>query len=66
MVHDLFLYRGSRMVHPIYRTNLTPEQRVANDLFAVAPHGFLWEEEPSGTSYYSWDEYYKLVKNPYI
>jgi len=65
-VLGLFVYRGSRMVHPIYRTILTPEQREATDLFAVAPHGFLWEEEPSGTSYYSWDEYYKLVKNPYI
>jgi hypothetical protein len=66
-VLGLFVYRNQETVHPIYRTNLTPEQRNNPDLFAVAPRGFLWEEEPSGTSYYSWDEYYKLVnKNPYI
>ena len=66
MVVGRYVYLEKKMIHPMYRENLSPEQRSNPDLFAVAPHGFLWAEEPRVTSYYSWDEYHKLVKNPYI
>ena len=53
-------------VHPMYRKNLSPEQRSNTDLLALAPPGFVWKRDPDCTSYYSWDEPYRLVKNPYI
>ncbi len=66
MVLGRYVYLEKNMVHPMYLKNLSPEQHSNQDLLAVAPHGFLWKEDPSVTSYYSWDEYHRLVKNPYI
>jgi hypothetical protein len=63
---SLCAYLQQTKIHPMYRKNLSPEQRVDEDLLALAPPGFVWKEDPSSTSYYSWDEYYRLVKNPYI
>lgn len=66
MVIDYFVYIRKDRIHPMYMENLSPEQLSNPNLLAVAPYGFLWEEESSCTSYYSWDEYYSLIKNPYI
>ncbi len=63
---SLCAYLQQTKIHPMYRKNLSPEQRANTDLLALAPPGFVWKEDPSCTSYYSWDEYYRLVKNPYI
>lgn len=60
------VYLKINMVHPMYLENLSPEQLSNQDLLAVAPHGFLWKEGRSTTSYYHWDEYHRLVKNPYM
>jgi hypothetical protein len=56
-----YLYRKQTKIHPMYRKNLSREQRANPDLFAVAPRGFVWKEDPSCT-----DEYYRLVMTPYI
>ena len=66
MVVGYFVYIRQEKIHPMYLENLSPEQLSNPNLLAVAPYGFLWTEEPSCTSYYSWDEYYILVENPYI
>jgi hypothetical protein len=63
---SLCAYLQQTKIHPMYRNNLSPEQRANPDLLALAPPGFVWKEDPSCTSYYSWDEPYRLVKNPYI
>lgn len=60
------VYLKTDMVHPMYLEKLSPAQRSNPDLRVVAPHGFLWKEDPRTTSYYSWDEWHRLVKNPYI
>lgn len=49
-----------------YSNHLPDDIRLDISLYALAPRGFLWKEGPSTTSYYSWDEPYVLVKNPYI
>jgi hypothetical protein len=63
---SLSAYIQQTNIHPMYLKNLSPEQRADEDLLALAPPGFVWKEDPSCTSYYSWDEYHRLVKNPYI
>lgn len=63
---SLCAYIKQTKIHPMYRKILSPEQRADEDLLALAPPGFVWKEDPSCTSYYSWDEYYRLVENPYI
>ena len=63
---SLCAYQQQTKIHSMYLKNLSPEQRADEDLLALAPPGFVWKEDPSCTSYYSWDEYYRLVKNPYI
>lgn len=63
---SLRVYIETDKIHPMYLEKLSPEKRSNPDLLAVAPHGFVWKEDRSGTSYYSWDDYYILVKNPYI
>ena len=63
---SLCAYQQQTKVHSMYLKNLSPEQRADEDLLALAPPGFVWKEDPSCTSYYSWDEYHRLVKNPYI
>jgi hypothetical protein len=50
-----------------YSNHLPDNIRLDRSLYALAPNGFVWEQGPSSTSYYSWDfEPYILVKNPYI
>jgi hypothetical protein len=63
---SLCAYQQQTKIHPMYRKNLSPEQRANPDLLALAPPGFVWKRDPDCTSYYSWDEPYRLVKNPYI
>jgi hypothetical protein len=63
---SLCAYQQQTKVHSMYLKNLSPEQRANPDLLALAPPGFVWKRDPDCTSYYSWDEPYRLVKNPYI
>jgi hypothetical protein len=63
---SLCAYQQQTKVHSMYLKNLSPEQRADEDLLALAPPGFVWKRDPDCTSYYSWDEPYRLVKNPYI
>ena len=63
---SLCAYQQQTKIHSMYRKNLSPEQRADDDLLALAPPGFVWKSDPDCTSYYSWDEPYRLVKNPYI
>jgi hypothetical protein len=63
---SLCSYLQQTKIHPMYRKNLSPEQCANTDLLALAPPGFVWKSDPDCTSYYSWDEYYRLIKNPYI
>jgi hypothetical protein len=63
---SLTAYLQQTKVHHMYLKNLSPEQRADEDLLALAPPGFVWKSDPDCTSYYSWDEPYRLVKNPYI
>ncbi len=63
---SLSAYIQQTKVHPMYLKNLSPEQRANTDLLALAPPGFVWKRDRDCTSYYSWDEPYRLVKNPYI
>ena len=63
---SLCAYQQQTKVHSMYLKNLSPEQRANTDLLALAPPGFVWKRDPDCTSYYSWDEPYRLVKNPYI
>jgi hypothetical protein len=62
----LCTYLQQTKIHSMYRNNLSPEQRADEDLLALAPPGFVWKRDPDCTSYYSWDEPYRLIKNPYI
>jgi hypothetical protein len=63
---SLCAYQQQTKVHSMYLKNLSPEQRSDEDLLALAPPGFVWKRDTDCTSYYSWDEPYRLVKNPYI
>jgi hypothetical protein len=63
---SLCAYQQQTKIHPMYLNNLSPEQRADEDLLALAPPGFVWKRDPDCTSYYSWDEPYRLIKNPYI
>ncbi len=66
MVIGYFVYIRKERIDPMYLENMSPEQLSNPNLLAVAPYGFLWAEESAFSSYYSWDGYYSLIKNPYI
>jgi hypothetical protein len=63
----LFYIKKIASLNNSYSNHLPDDIRLDRSLYALAPSGFLWEQGPSSTSYYSWDfEPYILVKNPYI
>jgi hypothetical protein len=64
--YGLYYIKKITSINDSYVRHLSDDIRLSRTLYALPPSGFLWKEGPSTTSYYSWDEPYVLVKNPYI
>jgi predicted GTPase len=63
----LFYIKKIASLNDSYSRYLPDDIRLDRSLYALAPNGFVWEQGPSSTSYYSWDfEPYVLVPSPYI
>lgn len=59
-VVGIYLYSKISAIHPRYRNSIPQEIADQTDLFALAPKGYLWKEDNTGTSYFHWDEWYSL------
>lgn len=64
-VVGLRLYDKITDIHPDYRKSIPKEVADRNDLFALAPEGYLWKEDDRGTSYFHWDEWDSLQPRSY-
>ena len=52
----VYLYDKITEIHPRNLKSVPKEVAKREDLFALAPEGYLWEEDDSRTWYYHWDE----------
>lgn len=65
LVVDLYLYDEISNIHPDYLKSCPEHVANREDLFALAPDGFIWKETDSETSYYDFDEWRILKRRNY-
>jgi hypothetical protein len=56
----LKLYEKITEIHPRYLKTIPKEVADRKDLFALAPEGYLWVKDYTGTSYFDLDEWKSL------
>lgn len=64
-VIGLHLYDKITEIHYRYRKSIPKEVADREDLFALAPEGYLWKEDKTGTYYFHWDGWKSLQRFSY-